>query len=170
MFNLSTIFSSLLTISIYSLTITTAGGNTISLSQFQGKKILLVNIATNSPRAGQLAKLEQLYQQHKDSLVVIAFPSNSFGNEPRGNVAIDSFCHNTYHVSFLVATKEAVSGTGIQPVYQWLTTLGQNGVMNGTILGDFLKFLVDKNGNLVGVFAPSVDLMGSEIQNAITGQ
>ena len=79
--------------SIYSLSITDVNGNTISLSAFQGKKIMLVNIATGSDKVAQLAGLQQLHQQYHDSLIIIAFPSASFGHETRSNSEIKQFCH-----------------------------------------------------------------------------
>ncbi len=148
--------SAFLLTSIYTLQFTTSNGNTTSMSSFQGKTILLVNIATGSNRVDQLGQLQELQNQFGDSLVILGFPSNSFGNESRSNADIKQFCQNTYGVTFLLAEKNPVTTASIQPIYNWLSKQSENGEMNGIVVGDFQKFLIDKNGSLVGVFSPSV--------------
>jgi len=156
------------TTSIYNHQFTDVDGNNFSMTSCQGKKILLVNIATGDARVNQLAGLQQLHQQYGDSLVIIAFPSNSFGDEPKTNGEIKQFCQINYGASFTIASKNAVSGTGIQSIYSWLAQSSENGVMNGTVGGDFQKFLIDKNGALIGVFAPSVLPGDNSLVQAIT--
>lgn len=158
-----------LTTSIYTLQFTDVDGNTVSMANYQNKKILLVNIATNSSRVGQLTGLQQLHQTYGDSVAIIAFPSNSFGHESRTNEEIKQFCQNNYGVSFKIAAKNPVTGAGLQPIYNWLAQSGENGVMNGTVGNDFQKFLINKDGMLIGVFAPSVTPTDSQIVNALTG-
>ncbi|MDB5199281.1 MAG: glutathione peroxidase [Chitinophagaceae bacterium] len=155
-------------ISIYSFVIGT-GNSSINFNDFQNKKILLVNIATGSPRANQLGELQQLKQQYGDSLVIVVFPSNSFGNESRSNAAIKEFCQLQYGVSYLLAAKGAVTGSYMQPVYQWLTHESQNGIQNSEIKGDFQKYLIDRNGQLLAIFAGSVSPLDPQIVSAITG-
>lgn len=154
--------------SIYSLNYADTGGNNISMNNYQGKKILLVNIATSSPKVNQLSGLQQLQQQYGDSLVIIAFPSNSFGNETRSDIEIRDFCQSSYGATFHIAQKNPVAGVGIQSIYAWLGDINQNGEMNGTVTADFTKFLIDKDGSLIGVFSPKVEPMDNAIQNAIT--
>jgi glutathione peroxidase len=158
----------LFTTSIYTVQFQNIDGGTVSMSQYQGKKILIVNIATGSSKVNQLAGLQQLQQQYGDSLVVIGFPSNSFGKESRSNAEIKQFCQSNYGVSFLLASKNPVSGAEIQPVYNWLTSISQNGIIGDTVLSNFQKFLINQSGQLVGVFGPSVDPMSQEMINAIT--
>jgi glutathione peroxidase len=153
--------------SFFSLSFTSGEGQSIQLDSFQGKKILLVNIATNSPRVSQLAGLQQLQQQYGDSLVVIAFPSNSFGNEPRTDSQIKAFCQSQYNTGFLLAQKSPVTGTNLPAVYQWLTKQPENGVMNQEVIADFQKYLVNGEGKLVGVFAGSVEPMSPDIISTI---
>jgi glutathione peroxidase len=160
--------SLLLTTSVYTLQYNDIDGNQISMSIYSSKKILIVNIATNSSKISQLAGLQQLYQTYGDSLEIIAFPSNSFGNEPKSNAEIKSFCQANYGVTFKIASKNPVAGTGVQSIYYWLSHVSENGVMNEEVIGDFQKYLIDKNGNLIGVFSPSTNPMGSEIVNAIS--
>ncbi|HWR33556.1 MAG TPA: hypothetical protein VN451_08525 [Chitinophagaceae bacterium] len=155
--------------SIYTLQFQDTDGNTIPMSNYQNKKILLVNIATNGTRVSQLAGLQQLHQTYGDSVAIIAFPSNSFGHEPRTNAEIKQFCQNNYGVTFKIAAKNSVAGTGIQSIYNWLAHASENGVMDGIVGGDFQKFLIDKTGSLIGVFAPSVAPMDSLVVNALTG-
>ena len=156
--------------SIYTYTIKDLDANEIHLGDFKGKKILLVNTACNSTYSNQFRGLEELYQKYKDSLVIIAFPSNSFGNETGDDAAIKEFISAHYHTHFIIAQKTAITGIGQEPIYQWLTQLGKNGVMDNTIKKDFHKFLIDGAGNLVGSFAPSVDPMSDVIQTAIQTQ
>lgn len=154
--------------SIYDFQVTDVDNNTINFSNFQGKKILLVNIATGSTNVSQLEQLQQLQQQHTDSLVVIGFPSNSLGHEPRSNSEIKQFCQEQYGANFRLAAKGSVRGADIQPLYNWLTHQSENGVLSNEVLADFQKFLVGRNGLLIGVFGPGVNPMDSTILNAIS--
>jgi len=155
--------------SLYSLHITSAAGSDVALSSFQGKKILMVNIATGSPRAAQLVQLQTLQQRYGDSLVVIAFPSNSFGHEPHGNTEIKNICESVYHTSFLVAQKGEVTGGGRQPVYGWLTRAGENGSLSGAVKNDFQKYLISADGHIIGVFAGHISPLDPVVTNAIEG-
>jgi glutathione peroxidase len=161
------IVSVLFSVSIYSITATDIDGGTIHFSDFSGKKILIVNTAIGSPAVSQFERLEELYQLYKDSLVIIAFPSNSFGNETGTNQSIKDSIMNAYHIHFLLAGKIDVSGSGKAPVYQWLTQETQNGMLDNEVVDDFQKFLINKYGVLIGVFSSVVDPMDSTIQNAI---
>lgn len=154
--------------SIYTLSFTDTDGSTVNMSSFQNKKILIVNIATNSPRVGQLTGLQQLKQQYGDSLVIIAFPSNSFGNETRSDAEIKQYCQQNYNVNFFIASKNSVFGLYIQPVYNWLKHTEENGVMDVEIMSDFQKILINNDGNIIGVFAPGVSPTDTSIVSAIT--
>jgi glutathione peroxidase len=153
--------------SIYNLSFTNTEGNNVSMNQYQGKKILLVNTATGSPRASQFAELEQLYQQHKDSMVVIAFSSNSFGNEPKSDATLKNYLQTTYGVSFVLAQKTEVTGNNMGSIYQWLTKRLDNGVMNTRVKGDFQKYLINKQGHLVAVFDTATSPLDGMLQQAI---
>ena len=155
--------------SIYSITVTDIDGANKPMSNYQHKLILFVNIATNdSARTPQLAGLQQLQEQFADSLVVIGFPSNSFGYENRTDAQIKQFCQSTYGASFLLAAQGSVKGADIQPVYNWLTRQTENGVMDNEVKGDFQKFLLDKDGNLIGTFSGRVLPLDARITSAIT--
>jgi glutathione peroxidase len=161
-----------LTTSIYTKQFTTLNGTQVSLAQYQGKKMLLVNIASQSEYAAiQLPQLQQLYLQYKDSLEVIAFPSNDFGKEPKNNADLKLLLQNTYHISFPVSVlstvKDSTAAT-THPVYKWLQSQAENGSTNKKLIGDFQKYLIDKDGTILGVFSASTAPMSSGVINAIT--
>jgi len=151
----------------YDYAIKDTRGIEIQLSSFRGKKVLLVNTASNSNYVNQYESLERLYQQYKNQLVIIAFPSNDFGHEPEDNAGIQSFVKSHYDVHFILSEKTNVFGSAKCQVYQWLTQNINNGVINNEVKTDFYKFLIDESGNLVGVFSPSVDPMSDELRSVI---
>ncbi len=153
--------------SFFTLSMQDGNGYTIPMSAYAGKKILLVNIATGSPFVNQLASLRQLQAKYADSLVVLAFPSNSFGNETRSDEQIHTFCIAQYQVNFPLAQKAPVAGTGIQPIYSWLANGEENGAGDIEIQRDFQKILIGRNGQVRGIFSPRLDPMDSLITNAI---
>jgi glutathione peroxidase len=156
-----------ITSSIYDFTVNGIDGSAIPLSDFRGHRILIVNIATQSPYADQLAGLAQLREIYGDSLVILAFPSNSFGKEPGAGSQIYDAVRSYVSPGFRLAEKTAVTGAGIHPLYAWLADAEQNGTMGNVVIGDFQKYLVNAEGRLVGVFAPSVKPLSDELQNAI---
>ncbi|NNV53861.1 glutathione peroxidase [Limnovirga soli] len=141
----------------------------IHLSSCTGKKVLIVSIATGSDHVSQLSALEQLQQQYADSLIVIAAPSNSFGNEQLTDSAIVAFVSENYNATYLISGKVQIAGNEIHPLFQWLSQKTLNGVLNNPIVEDFQKFLIDENGNLIGIFSASVEPLSNEIQDAIKG-
>lgn len=154
-------------ISIYTFNFTDLDGNIIHMNNFQGKKILLVNIATESPRVSQLSELQQLHNKYGDSLTIIAFPSNSFGHETKSNSEIKQFCQNNYGATFLIARKAVVAGTGVQEIYSWLANGNENEVGDIIIGADFKKILINKEGKIVGIFSPSVKPLDPLLTNSI---
>lgn len=156
--------------SIYSLQFTDLQGQTHSMNAFAGKKIVLVNIGSTSSYVGQLAALQQLHQRVGDSIIIIAFPSNSFGNEPKSNAEIAAFCQSQYNTSFLIAQKNPISGPSIQPIYQWLTSISENGVVNDPVRGDFQKFLINESGMLIGIYSPVVDPLSAQLLSALRSE
>jgi len=146
------------------------GGTAIHFNDFRGKKVLIVNTSSNSPFTPQYGRLEQLYQQYKDSLVIIAIPSNDFNQEPGSESAIQSFVQGNYSIHYLLAGKMSVTGAGQSDLFQWLTTGSQNGSMSSTVQYDFQKYLVGTDGHLIGYFTGAMDPMDSTIQKAIQGR
>jgi glutathione peroxidase len=154
--------------SIYTVQYTTIDGANETFNSYQGKKILIVNIATGSENTDQIGELQQLYQIYHDSLEIVAFPSNSFGHEARTNAEIKQFCQNNYGVTYQLGAKGDVNGASSLPIYNWLCNQGQNGTVNATMVADFEKFLVDKNGQIIGIFGPDISPIDSITINAIT--
>lgn len=128
-------------------------GKEINFADFKGKKILIVNTASECGFTPQYADLEKLSNEYKDKLVVIGFPANNFGGqEPGSNVEIGAFCQKNYGVTFPLAAKVSVKGDDTAPIFKYLTEKELNGVKNTSILWNFTKFLVDENGKLIDSF------------------
>lgn len=128
-------------------------GKEINFADFKGKKILIVNTASECGFTPQYADLEKLSNEYKDKLVVIGFPANNFGGqEPGSNVEIGAFCQKNFGVTFPLAAKVSVKGDDTAPIFKYLTEKELNGVKNTSILWNFTKFLVDENGKLVDSF------------------
>lgn len=128
-------------------------GKEINFADFKGKKILIVNTASECGFTPQYADLEKLSNEYKDKLVVIGFPANNFGGqEPGSNVEIGAFCQKNYGVTFPLAAKVSVKGDDTAPIFKYLTEKELNGVKNTSILWNFTKFLIDENGKLVDSF------------------
>lgn len=128
-------------------------GKEINFADFKGKKILIVNTASECGFTPQYADLEKLSNEYKDKLVVVGFPANNFGGqEPGTNVEIGAFCQKNYGVTFPLAAKVSVKGDDTAPIFKYLTEKELNGVKNTTILWNFTKFLIDENGKLVDTF------------------
>ena len=150
--------------SIHAFQIEALDGSTINLADFKGKKILVVNTASECGYTPQYKELQQLYEAYAAKLVVIGFPSNDFGQqEPGSNAEIKSFCSKNYGVTFPLAAKSTVKGSGASAVYQFLTQQSKNGVMDAEINWNFNKFLLDENGILLQKFESSVKPMSDEI-------
>ncbi|CAD7814663.1 Glutathione peroxidase BsaA [Chryseobacterium aquaeductus] len=125
-------------------------GKEINFADFKGKKILIVNTASECGFTPQYADLEKLSNDYKDQLVVVGFPANNFGGqEPGSNVEIGAFCQKNFGVTFPLAAKVSVKGDDTAPIFKYLTEKELNGVKNTTILWNFTKFLVDENGKLI---------------------
>ncbi len=132
-------------------------GDEIDFATFKGKKMLVVNVASECGYTSQYQQLEELYEEFNDRLVIIGFPSNDFGGqEPGTNEEIKSFCTNRFQVSFPLAAKVKILGQEIHPVYQWLTRQAQNGVMDSEVKWNFNKYLLNEDGQLVKYYPSSV--------------
>ena len=139
--------------SIYDYKVEGLDGKEINFADFKGKKILIVNTASECGFTPQYADLEQVSKDYKDKLVVIGFPANNFGGqEPGSNAEIGAFCQKNFGVSFPMAAKVSVKGDDTAPIFKYLTEKELNGVKNTTILWNFTKLLVDENGKLIDSF------------------
>jgi len=149
--------------SVHEFSITTIDGKHVSLSQFKGKKLLLVNTASECGFTKQYAGLQELWEKYGDKVVVIGFPANNFGGqEPGSNAEIQSFCEKNYGVTFLLAEKSSVKGDDISPLFRYLTTT-PNPDFTGDIKWNFEKFLVDENGKLIHRFRSKVEPLSHEL-------
>lgn len=149
---------------IYQFQVPSLEGGTIDFSTFKGKKILVVNTASKCGFTPQYEDLEKLYKEHSDELVIVGFPANNFGGqEPGSNEEIKTFCTKNYGVTFPMAEKVSVKGDDIAPIYKWLTSKSENGVMDADIKWNFTKFLLDENGVLIAKFDSKVKPLSDEI-------
>lgn len=149
---------------IYGFTVPSIDGGTIDFSAFKGKKILIVNTASECGYTPQYAQLQELYETYRDQLVIVGFPANNFGGqEPGTNEEIKQFCTGTYHVTFPMAAKVSVKGQDIAPIFEWLTEKSKNGVADVTIKWNFTKFLLDENGAFVASFESAVTPLSDPI-------
>lgn len=149
---------------IYDFKVPSLDGGTIDFSTFKGKKILIVNTASQCGYTPQYEGLEKLYEQHKEKLVIVGFPANNFGEqEPGSNEEIKTFCKKNYGVTFPMAAKVDVIGDNTHPLFKWLTTKAENGVLDAQVKWNFTKFLVDENGKLLASFPSKVAPQSEEI-------
>jgi len=143
--------------SIYDFKIKGVDGKTIDFSKYKGKKILIVNTASKCGYTPQYDGLQKLYEEHKDKLVIIGFPSDNFaGQEFHNDDSISTFCKKNYGVTFPLTTRVDVKGENITPVYKYLCNKSENGVLDATISWNFNKFIIDENGKLLQHFDSKV--------------
>jgi glutathione peroxidase len=155
--------------SVHDFTLNSIDGKPAPLSEYKGKVLLLVNVASKCGYTPQYAGLESLYRKYKDQgFVVIGFPANNFGaQEPGTNAEIKQFCSTKYNVSFPMYAKVSVKGSDTTPLYQFLTDKSANPGRGGEIQWNFTKFLVDRDGKVVGRFEPAVTPDSPELTGAI---
>lgn len=154
--------------SIYDFKIPGLTGDSINFADFKGKKILIVNTASECGHTPQYKDLEELYKKYKDRLVIVGFPANDFmGQEPGSNEEIAAFCSRNYSVTFPMAAKITVVGKKMAPIYQWLTQEEHNGFKTTTVKWNFQKYLIDETGKLIAVFEPKTLPLSTEIIRAI---
>jgi len=139
--------------SIYDIKINSLQNKPIDLSEFKGKQILFVNVASKCGFTPQYKQLQELNDAYKDTLQIIGVPCNQFGKQEPGNAKdIETFCEVNYGVSFLITEKVDVKGSNKHPLYKWLTTKTNNGVSNSSVKWNFQKYLVNPEGKLVDYY------------------
>jgi glutathione peroxidase len=154
--------------SIYDFKVAGLTGGTIDFSKFKGKKILIVNTASECGNTPQYAELEAMSKKYQGKLVIVGFPANDFGaQEPGSNKEIAAFCEKNYQVTFPMASKITVKGDGKAPIYVWLTSLKYNGLKDSEVKWNFQKYLINEQGKLVAVFAAGMKPNNPEIISAI---
>ncbi len=153
--------------SIYDYKLTDINGNTFDMSELKGKKVLLVNTATQCGFTPQFSEMEKLYENYKDkNFVVVAIPSNDFGNkEPGSNEEIKNYVEKHYDVSFPVMAKTSVTGNDENPLYKWLTSKDLNGEMDTKVAWNYQKYMIDEDGKIVGIVEPKESPSSEKVIN-----
>ncbi|NHN30642.1 glutathione peroxidase [Paenibacillus agricola] len=151
---------------IYDISVPTASGGSKSLSEYKGKVVLLVNVASKCGFTPQYAGLEKLHQQYKDQgLVILGLPCNDFGGqEPGTSEEIQEFCSLNYGVTFNVLGKVGILGDHKHPLYTLLTEKAEP---QGDVKWNFEKFLISKDGEVAGRFSSKVAPEDAELTGAI---
>lgn len=134
----------------------TIDGKTFEFSSLKGKKVLIVNTASECALTGQFKKLQELYEEYGgDDFEIIGFPCNDFGKQdPAENDVIYDFCTKKYGVTFQMMEKISIKGDNPHPIYKWLTSSEENGVLDAKVTWNFQKFMIDKNGEIIDFLAP----------------
>jgi glutathione peroxidase len=155
--------------SFYDLKAIANDGTVIDFAGFKGKKVLLVNTASDCGYTGQYAQLEQLYLEYKDKLVVIGFPANDFKRQEKGtDEEIAAFCKTNYAISFPLTRKTVVIKKPEQhPIFQWLSDTTRNGWCDQAPIWNFSKYLVTEQGMLADYFGPSISPLDEVVIKAI---
>jgi glutathione peroxidase len=156
-------------VSFYTLKGTLIDGSTLDFAALKGKKVMLVNTASDCGYTDQYTALQQLSDKYKNKLVVLGFPANDFKEQEKGTDAeIAQFCKANYGVTFPLMQKSSVIKSPQQNIiYQWLTEEAKNGWNNKTPSWNFSKYIVNENGVLIKYFDPSVSPLSNEVVKAI---
>ena len=150
--------------SIYDFKMAGIDGEMISLSDYKGMKMLIVNTASECGNTPQYADLQKLHELYGGKVAVLGFPANNFGGqEPGSNKEIAAFCKDTYSVSFQMFEKISVKGDDMNALYQWLTDKSLNGWNESAPGWNFSKYLVDEQGELVKFYASGINPMSEEL-------
>ena len=155
--------------SFYSFTLKNIDGWPIALSRYEGKVLLVVNVASECRFTDQYANLQRLYMKYRDQgFVVLGFPTNNFGKqEPGSNAEIKEFVTSQYNIMFPMFSKISIAGEKIHPLYRYLTSSEASGEFAGPVTWNFNKFLIDKDGTTIARFGSEVDPIDPQITEAI---
>ena len=156
-------------VSFYSLTDTAINGTVFDFEKLKGKKVMLVNTASNCGYTGQYDDLQKLSEQYKDKLVIIGFPANDFKEQEKGtDTEIAEFCKMNFGVSFPLMQKSSVIKSANQnKIFEWLSSSTKNGWNNQQPSWNFCKYIVDEQGRLTNYFGSTIEPMGKEIATAL---
>ena len=136
---------------IYDFKMKNIDGKEVSLSDYKGKVVMIVNVASLCGNTPQYKDIEAMYEKYKDKgLVVLGFPANNFmGQEPGSDEKIKAFCTREYAVTFPMFSKISVKGDDMHPLYKFLTSKAENGVIDAPVKWNFQKFLIGKDGKVI---------------------
>jgi glutathione peroxidase len=151
---------------VYDIPFELIDGTPASLAAYKGKKIVVVNTASDCGYTGQYEELQKLYADRKGEVIVVGFPANDFKQQEKGtNEEIAGFCKKNYGVEFPLATKAVVvKGKEQHPLFKWLSDPEQNGWNKEAPAWNFSKYIIDEHGKLIGYFDPGVSPLGAEFQ------
>lgn len=166
---LAVLFGSPQTKTVYDFTMKDIDGKEVSLSEYKGKVLLIVNVASMCGNTPQYRDIETLYKKYKDKgLVVLGFPANNFmGQEPGSDKEIKEFCTREYAVTFPMFSKISVKGKDIAPLYSYLTQQSQNGVADAKVTWNFQKFLISRRGTVISSVSPQTSVNDAKVMSAI---
>lgn len=154
--------------SVYDFTVKSIDGKDVQLSQYKGKKLLIVNTASECGYTPQYKELEELHQKHGDKVTVLGFPANNFGGqEPGTDAQIATFCEKNFGVTFPLFSKVSVTGADTAPLYQFLADKARNGAVGEAPNWNFCKYLIDETGHVVAFYPSKVKPMSEELTGAI---
>ncbi|MCQ0112165.1 glutathione peroxidase [Zhouia amylolytica] len=156
---------------IYQFKVEDLYGEPFDFASLKGKKIMVVNTASECGLTPQYENLQELYDTYKNNnFVIVGFPANNFGGqEPGSNEEIASFCKENYGVTFPMMTKISVKGEDMHPIYQFLTQKSKNGLKDSEVQWNFQKYLIDEEGHLVEVIEPKTLPIDEKITDWIKG-
>lgn len=154
---------------IYDFAVKDIDGKLVSLEEYKGKVVVIVNVASKCGLTPQYESLQKFYDKYKSKgVVVLGFPANNFmGQEPGTEAEIKTFCSTKYNVTFPMFSKVSVKGKDIAPLYTYLTRKEQNGVFDTEVKWNFQKFIVDKSGNVIQWFDPRTTVEDADFLKAI---
>jgi glutathione peroxidase len=154
---------------IYDFSMKTIDGTPKKLGDYRGKAVLIVNVASECGLTPQYRGLEQLHEEYAaKGLAVLGFPANDFGaQEPGTEGEIKAFCTTRFGVKFDLFAKVTVKGTGIDPLFDYLTSPTTNPGFSGDIKWNFNKFLIGKDGRVIARFEPPIEPTSPDVKRAI---
>lgn len=152
---------------VYDFTVKSIDGKDVKLSQYKGKKLLIVNTASKCGYTPQYKELEELSKKYAGKVTVLGFPSDSFNQELSSDAEVASFCEKNYGVTFPLFSTVAVKGDAAAPLYKFLADKSKNGAVSDAPNWNFCKYLVDEQGRVVAFYPSKVKPLSDELVQAI---
>lgn len=154
--------------SLYNFTVNDLEGNPVKLSDYKGKPVVIINVASKCGFTPQYADWQKFHEQYGSKVTVLGFPANNFmSQEPGSNEEIAEFCQKNYGVTFKMFSKLDVKGDDKAPLYKWLSEKELNGWNDKEPTWNFCKYVVDKNGNLTHFFESKITPDNEEFRKAV---
>ncbi|HEY0031113.1 MAG TPA: glutathione peroxidase [Bacteroidia bacterium] len=155
--------------SFYDFKVKSIEGKEIDFATYRGRKVMIVNTASECGFTPQYDELQDLHETHGDKLTILGFPANNFGGqEPGSNEEIGAFCRKNFGVTFQLFEKSDVIGKNQHPIYHWLTSKEENGWNTEAPKWNFCKYLINEKGELLNYYSSAISPMSPEIIKAIT--